>query len=99
MRKNKHRGIESLKSRYGLMFIAPWFLGFVLFFAIPVFQSVWFSLSDVTLSNSGLCRSQPLPLRAFAKRRVYRNSRNGGHIAFISTSYNCAYKHGFIADT
>ena len=54
MRKNKHRGIESLKSRYGLMFIAPWFLGFVLFFAIPVFQSVWFSLSDVTLSNSGL---------------------------------------------
>ena len=54
MRKNKHRGIESLKSRYGLMFIAPWFLGFVLFFAIPVFQSVWFSLSNVTLSNSGL---------------------------------------------
>ena len=54
MRKNKHRGIENLKSRYGLMFIAPWFLGFVLFFAIPVFQSVWFSLSDVTLSNNGL---------------------------------------------
>ena len=54
MRKNKHRGIEDLKSRYGLMFIAPWVLGFVLFFAIPVFQSVWFSLSDVSLGNNGL---------------------------------------------
>ena len=54
MRRNKYRGIERLKSRYGLMFITPWLLGFVLFFAIPIFQSVWFSLSDVSLSNEGL---------------------------------------------
>ena len=54
MRKNKHRGIESLKSRYGLMFIAPWFLGFILFFAIPIIQSLLFSLSDVSLNNDGL---------------------------------------------
>ncbi len=54
MRKNKHRGIESLKSRYGLMFITPWVIGFILFFAIPIFQSVWFSLCDVTLNNEGL---------------------------------------------
>lgn len=54
MRKAKHRGIESLKSRYGLMFITPWVIGFILFFAIPIFQSVWFSLCDVTLDNQGL---------------------------------------------
>lgn len=54
MRKKKNRGIESLKSRYGLMFITPWVIGFILFFAIPILQSVWFSLSDVTLNNEGL---------------------------------------------
>ena len=50
----KHRGIEALKSRYGLLFITPWLIGFVLFFAIPVGQSLWFSFSDVSLNNEGL---------------------------------------------
>lgn len=54
MRKTKHRGIESLKSRYGLMFITPWVIGFILFFAIPIIQSIWFSISEVTLNNEGL---------------------------------------------
>lgn len=54
MKHKKHRGIESLKSRYGLMFITPWVIGFILFFAIPIIQSVWFSLSEVTLNNEGL---------------------------------------------
>lgn len=54
MKRNKHRGIETLKSRYGLMFITPWVIGFILFFAIPIFQSIWFSLSEVTLNNQGL---------------------------------------------
>lgn len=36
------------------MFIAPWFLGFILFFAIPIIQSLLFSLSDVSLNNDGL---------------------------------------------
>lgn len=50
----RHRGIETLKSRYGLMFISHWVIGFILFFAIPVVQSLWFSVSNVSLSNEGL---------------------------------------------
>ena len=53
MKKRKLLGIESLKSRYGLMFVAPWIIGFILFFAIPLFQSALYSLSTVSLGDSG----------------------------------------------
>lgn len=54
MKTKKHKGIESLKSRYGLMFVTPWLIGLVLFFAIPLINSVRFSFSDVSLTNSGI---------------------------------------------
>ena len=54
MRQRKHRGIEQLKSRYGLMFISGWLIGFVVFFAIPIIQSVWFAFSDVSFDNNGV---------------------------------------------
>lgn len=54
MKKKKYRSIEDIKSRYGYMFISGWLIGFVVFFAIPVAQSIWFSLSDVTLGNNGV---------------------------------------------
>ena len=36
------------------MFISVWVIGFIVFFAIPICQSVWFSLCDVTFDNSGV---------------------------------------------
>lgn len=50
----KNRGIQSLKNRYGLMFISPWILGIILFFVIPIFQSVIYSFSKMTVSASGI---------------------------------------------
>ena len=38
--KKKYRSIEQLKSRYGYGFTAIWVIGFILFFAIPVIQSI-----------------------------------------------------------
>ena len=49
MKKKKHRSIENLKSRYGYMFTLHWAIGFILFFAIPIFQSLRYSFSDVIM--------------------------------------------------
>ena len=54
MKNKKARGIEQLKNRYGLMFVLPWFLGFIIFFLVPIIQSVWFSFCDVTMSTDGV---------------------------------------------
>ena len=49
----KIRGIESRKSRYGWMFISPWVLGFIIFFLVPIFQSIAFAFSYVDLDIGG----------------------------------------------
>ena len=52
VKKKKYRSIEQLKSRYGYGFTAIWVIGFILFFAIPVIQSLIYAFSDVTFSAS-----------------------------------------------
>ena len=54
MQKKKFRSIEAVKSRYGLMFILPFIIGFVLFFAIPLLQSLWYSFCDITFDSNGV---------------------------------------------
>lgn len=49
----KARGIEELKSRYGFMFILPWIIGLIMFFFIPLIQSIIFSFSTVTITAEG----------------------------------------------
>ncbi len=52
MKKKKYRSIEQLKSRYGYGFTAIWVIGFILFFAFPVVQSVYYAFADVAISAS-----------------------------------------------
>lgn len=54
MKKRKLRGIEHLKSKYGLMFVSFWAVGFVLFFLTPLIQSVAYSLSDVVIGGDSI---------------------------------------------
>ncbi len=55
MRKiKKHRGIEELKGRYGLMFVTPWILGIILFFLVPIFQSIAYSFSKMNVTADGV---------------------------------------------
>ncbi len=49
--KRRTGGIEQIKSRYGWLFISTWLVGVVLFFAIPVIQSIIYSFSDTTVST------------------------------------------------
>lgn len=54
MRFNKHRGIDSIKKRYGLIMVSPWIFGMLVFFIIPIAQSIYFSFSNVNLDANGL---------------------------------------------
>lgn len=54
MKKIGSCGIEKIKSRYGTMFVMPWIIGFLVFFLIPIIQSVIYSFSDVTFVESGV---------------------------------------------
>lgn len=49
----KHRSIESRHSRNGFLFILPWFIGVCLFFLKPLFQTVTFSFSKVSVDLGG----------------------------------------------
>ncbi len=48
------RGIEELKSRYGLMFILPWLIGIIMFFLVPIIQSFIYSFCSVVVTSNGV---------------------------------------------
>ena len=56
MKTCKKRGVESLKSRYGLLFISPWIIGTVFFFVTPVLQSLWFSFCEINVNSGGVAQ-------------------------------------------
>ena len=50
-KKKKHKGIESLKSTYGRLFVLHWEIGLILFFVMPLFQSFYYAFCDVSFSG------------------------------------------------
>ena len=50
----RNRGIEELKSRYGLMFVLPWIIGLIMFFFLPIFQSLFYSFCSVVITSDGV---------------------------------------------
>jgi len=48
--KLKHRNsLRRRRGRAGLWFVMPWIVGFFLWYAIPMFASLWFSFTDFNL--------------------------------------------------
>lgn len=37
----------------GRLFILPWFIGILLFFAVPLMKSIWYSFQDMNFGNGG----------------------------------------------
>lgn len=54
MKKNKFVTIETIKSKYGMMFVTPWLIGMIIFFIVPIAQTLWFSLCEVIVDETGL---------------------------------------------
>ena len=50
----KNRGIVELKSRYGYLFTTHWIIGIVIFFALPLIQSIIFSFSEIEIVSGGI---------------------------------------------
>ena len=50
----KNRGIVELKSRYGYLFTTHWIIGILIFFALPLVQSVIFSFSNIEIIDGGI---------------------------------------------
>lgn len=53
----RNRGIEELKSRYGLMFVLPWIIGLIMFFFVPIIQSLIYSFCSVVVTSDGVITS------------------------------------------
>lgn len=47
----KHRGIESLKSTYGRMFVLHWEIGLLLFFIVPLIKSLYFVFCEISFAG------------------------------------------------
>lgn len=52
MRK-KPQGIDKIKERYGFIMISPWIFGIIVFFIVPIIQSVFYSFADVSIEVGG----------------------------------------------
>ena len=50
----RKKSIETLKSRYGIMFISPWIIGMILFFVVPIFKSAYYSFASIGISEDGV---------------------------------------------
>ena len=49
----KTRGVESLRARNGFLFTVPWCIGIILFFFVPLLQSVIYVFSNVKMNSGG----------------------------------------------
>ncbi len=65
-RFQRKTGIERLKARYGCQFVAHWVVGLVLFFIIPIVNSLRYSFSEMAVTGEGIHM-------AFAGVRHYRD--------------------------
>ena len=52
--KNKTKSVlAARRNRYGYVFIVPWIIGFLLFFLLPLGQSIYYSFCKVSPSDAG----------------------------------------------
>ncbi len=54
LKKKEYKSLEKRRANWGRLFILPWFIGFVYFFAIPLLSSFWYTLNTIELGADGL---------------------------------------------
>lgn len=53
-RKKKAKSLEAARSRYGYQFVAHWVVGLILFFIIPIVDSIRYSFSEMTVNPGSI---------------------------------------------
>lgn len=52
--KKKKSSLEAIRQRYGYTFVLHWAIGLIMFFIIPLFSSVIYSFSNVSIGGNGV---------------------------------------------
>ncbi len=65
--------LQKRNSRYGLLFMAPWLIGLLLFTAMPFFYSLWLSICRVSFSTSGI-RTEVIGIKWYLE--AFQNDAN-----------------------
>lgn len=52
--KKSKAGLAARKARWGWVFIAPWLVGFVFFFGIPLLNSIYYTLTEININEEGM---------------------------------------------
>lgn len=52
--KKKKSSLEAVRQRYGYTFVAHWGIGLIMFFIVPLFSSVIYAFSEVSIGNNGV---------------------------------------------
>lgn len=52
-KKKRSIGLEKKQARSGLLFVTPFIVGLLIYFIVPVVQSLQFSFSDITVTGTG----------------------------------------------
>ncbi len=52
--KKKKSSLEVVRQRYGYTFVAHWGIGLIIFFIVPLFSSVIYAFSDVSIGGNGV---------------------------------------------
>ena len=50
----RRRTYSEQKALWGIVYVLPWIIGFLLFFLIPLFSSFWYSLSSIEANSNGM---------------------------------------------
>lgn len=81
MKPKKKRGIESLKSKYGMLFVLPWTLGIIFFVLIPIVQSISYSFSKISTDEYGIVQN----FRGI-KNYIYIVSEDPNFLSYLTSS-------------
>src|SRR5574344_2372536 len=47
-------GLAERKARWGWVFISPWLVGFICFFALPLFTAIYYTMTKISITQDGL---------------------------------------------
>lgn len=52
--KKKKSSLEAVRQRYGYTFVAHWAVGLIMFFIVPLFSSIIYAFSEVSIGTNGV---------------------------------------------
>lgn len=85
----KHRlGIEGRQARIGMLFTLPWILGLLIFYAYPLFASVYYSFTSYSILNPGSFVGLENYKTLFQDKLFWKSIQNTLFFALLSVPTN-----------